>query len=138
MVNSNLVTWSDEYSVQFEAIDNQHKQLVKMTNDLFVGCEKMDSMSYFMRAIQGAVTYAKTHFSTEEKYMQQGHYPGFAAHRKEHEDFVEEVLRQVRSFEEGKTSPLDFAKFLKNWLLNHIAISDKKYAPYLASIKAGE
>jgi hemerythrin len=138
MANSNLVQWSDEYSVQCEAIDNQHKELVRMTNELFEGCEKRDSMAYFMKAIQGAVMYAKTHFSTEEKYMQKGHYPDFAAHRKEHEDFVEEVLRQVKSFEDGHTSPLDFAKFLKNWLLNHIAISDKKYAPYLAGVTLEE
>ena len=28
--------------------------------------------------------------------------------------------------------PVEMARYLKKWLLNHIAICDKKYMPYLA------
>jgi hemerythrin len=135
MENVNLVKWSDDYSVGILAIDNQHKELVKMTNALFLGCERTGlTVVYFMKAIQAAVKYAKIHFATEEKYMIQVNYPDYAAHKKEHENFVTEVLSQTRLFEEGKTVPLTFALFLKNWLLNHIAISDKKYSKFLIPI----
>jgi hemerythrin len=66
--------------------------------------------------------------------MLQVNYPDYTAHKHEHEKFTAEVLSQIRLFEQGKTAPLSFALFLKNWLLNHIAISDKKYSDYLIPI----
>jgi hemerythrin len=135
MENANLVKWVDAYSVGISAIDKQHQELVRMTNELFRGCERKDlTIVYFMRAIQEAVKYSKVHFATEEKYMLQVNYPDYPAHKNEHEKFIAEVLGQIRLFEQGKTAPLSFALFLKNWLLNHIAVSDKKYSDYLIPI----
>ena len=138
MTKKHEVQWQNAFSVGSQLIDNQHKGLVEMTNSLFRGCERHDEMLSFMSTIQKAVNYAKTHFATEEKFMQKTKYPEYALHKSQHESFVAEVLKQVKNFEEGNCSPLDFALFLKNWLLNHIAVSDKKYAPYLTSIKDEE
>jgi hemerythrin len=43
-----------------------------------------------------------------------------------------EVWKEFSLFNEGNESPAGLARFLKKWLLNHIAITDKQYAPYLA------
>jgi hemerythrin len=135
MEQSDLLTWDEKFSVGIPVIDEQHKKLVRMTNELFLGCERPDiTIVYFIKTIQSAVNYARSHFALEEKYMIEVHYPDYAAHKKEHEDFVAEVLRQVRLFEQGKTAPLSFAQFLKNWLLNHIAVMDKKYSPFFMPI----
>jgi hemerythrin len=134
-MEENFVIWSNDYSVGSVLIDSQHKELVAMTNELFRGCEQMNGrIASFMKTIHKAVNYAKTHFSTEEVFMRKVDYPDYVAHKKEHEDFVNEVLRQVKNFEAGACSPLEFAQFLKNWLLNHIAVCDKKYVPYLKGI----
>jgi hemerythrin-like metal-binding protein len=74
------------------------------------------------------------YFTTEEKYLGQVNYPDFEAHKKEHEAFVSEVVKQLKSFEENQNDPVALVDFLKNWLLNHIAVMDKKYAPYLAGL----
>jgi hemerythrin len=37
----------------------------------------------------------------------------------------------IEEFEAGNTEPVEMARYLKKWLLNHIAISDKKYMPYV-------
>ncbi|MDR1931336.1 MAG: bacteriohemerythrin [Spirochaetales bacterium] len=137
-MQNNKVAWSDAFSVGSKLIDDQHKGLVQMTNDLFTGCERRDETVSFMKAIQSAVSYAKVHFATEERFMQKTNYPDYALHKKEHEDFVQMVLKQVKNFEDGNCAPIDFALFLKNWLLNHIAVSDKKYSPYLTNIKDAE
>jgi hemerythrin len=134
-MKKNFLVWSDDYSVGSELIDSQHKELVGMTNELFRSCEESAGrMASFMKTIHQAVNYAKTHFATEEIFMRKVNYPDYVAHKKEHEDFVNEVLRQVKNFEMGACSPLEFAFFLKNWLLNHIAISDKKYSPFLKGL----
>jgi hemerythrin len=138
-MEENFVVWSDDYSVGSVLIDNQHKELAAMTNELFRSCEQSRGrMASFMKTIQRAVNYAKTHFATEEIFMRKVNYHDYIAHKREHEEFVNEVLRQVKSFEAGTCAPVDFAMFLKNWLLNHIAVSDKKYAPFLAGVKDEE
>jgi hemerythrin len=135
MENSLSVQWDEAFSVGVPVIDGQHKELVRMTNALFEGCERGGAtIVYFMRTIQGAVNYAKIHFATEEKYMVQVDYPDYEVHKREHESFVGEVLHQVRLFERNQTQPMDFALFLKNWLLNHIAVSDKKFSPFFIPI----
>jgi hemerythrin len=135
MTKSTFVQWDTAFSVGVPVIDGQHRELVRMTNVLFESYEQHEAMAaYFMRAIQSATNYAKVHFATEEKYMLLVGYPDYEVHKKEHEEFVAEVLRQVRLFEQNQTQPMDFALFLKNWLLNHIAVSDKKFSPFFMPI----
>jgi len=131
------VCWKDEYSVDFEVIDAQHKELVRMTNVLFESCKKGACVAdiAFMRTIRGAVEYAQTHFYTEEKYMKMANYPKLAAHKQEHDSFVKTIIKAVSDFEQEQSDPISLARFLKTWLLTHIAESDKKYSPYLAKFK---
>ena len=136
-MDEDSVCWDDAYSVDFELIDNQHKELVRMTNTLFNGC-KMGSTAAdaaFVQTIRGAVEYAQTHFYTEEKFMKLSDYPEMAVHKQEHDSFVTTVINAVKDFEDGKSQPLELARFLKKWLLTHIAQSDKKYSPYLTRFK---
>jgi len=135
-INDDL-EWRKVYSVGSEVIDNQHKELVEMTNSLFQGCTNstQKEMHVYMRTIKKAVKYTKIHFETEEKIMQKVNYPEYILHKTEHEQFVEEVVKQLKKIEGGICIPLEFAIFLKNWVLNHIAVSDKKYSPFLKGIK---
>ena len=132
-----LVKWDDSFLVYNEAIDNQHKELVRMTNEFYAGCQmnKVLAKVYFLKTIQGAVQYVKTHFSTEEEIMGKVNYPEFDAHKKEHDNFVVKVFEQVKKFDqEDNPDPSGFVKYLMDWILNHIASSDKKYIPYIAKL----
>ena len=135
-MDEDSVAWDDSYSVGFTLIDDQHKELVIMTNELFQACRQGSTSAdvAFMRTLQKAIEYAQTHFFTEEKYMTETDYPDLDTHKKEHDEFVGEIVKVVKEFEAGKAEPIELAKYLKSWLLNHIAISDKKYAPYLTKL----
>ena len=135
-MSDDSVVWDDVYSVGFEPIDNQHKELVKMINELFESCKQGtdEADKAFFQTIKRAVEYARNHFTDEVKYMLQVDFPGLSEHRKQHDDFMATVIKVMHEFDEGKTTPIELAQFLKKWLLNHIAISDKQYAPYLAKL----
>ena len=137
-MTGDIIIWSDEYLVGNEAIDTQHKGLVKITNDFYNGVRMGGLMAkmFFIRTIQETVQYVKTHFSTEEDLMQKGKYPFLEEHRKQHEEFVAEVSRQARIIEsEDNPDPMCFVLFLMNWILEHIAESDKKITPYIADLR---
>ena len=133
-----LVTLDDSFLVGHEVIDAQHKELVRMTNEFYAGVQMggLIAKMFFMKTIQGAVQYVKTHFAAEEEIMQKIGYPFFEEHKKRHEDFVAAVARQVQVFEkEDNPDPAGFVRYLMDWVLQHIADMDKKYAPYIAKLE---
>jgi hemerythrin len=68
--------------------------------------------------------------------MQRGKYPSFDEHKGQHATFIAEVARQVHDIEtEGNPDPADFVEFLTEWVSHHIAVSDKKLAPYIANLR---
>ena len=134
---SDVVTWSPTFSVGIKIIDDQHKGLLDLVNDMFhhVSENKDAEREYFKSVIQQAIQYVKVHFSTEEKIMLHTKFPGYAEHKKAHDSFVLAVVENVRNYESGKRLTLnDFTRFLKEWVLTHIAIMDKQYFDYFKHI----
>ena len=131
------VVWKDSYSMGIKLIDEQHKGLLAFVNDIFnhaTGNEREERL-WFKDVIQQAVAYVKEHFTTEEKYMIATKFPGYAAHKKAHDEFTMTVVKSVKEFESGKRLVLEkFASFLKDWVLSHVAIMDRQYSDYFRRI----
>jgi hemerythrin len=135
-VVEDFVKWEDRYALGIPIIDAQHKELLRLTNALFVACQDGSANDIFRETIKGTVKYVAEHFSTEELMMERIKYPERAEHKKQHEVFVQKVLEEVHNFESGRTFvPNTFVRFLKDWVLTHIAMSDKKYAEYIMHLK---
>jgi len=132
-MDEDSVAWDDSFSVGFKPIDDQHKVLVNMTNDLFSAC-KGDIVAAdlaFLEIIKKALDYAETHFADEEEYLSEANYPHLDEQKEQHEVFVEEIQKTIDEFEAGNIEPVSLARYLKKWLLNHIAVYDKRYSSYL-------
>ena len=132
-MDDDYVVWDDDFSVDVPLMDEQHKKLVVMINDLFQRCVSGSTSTNltFTKAVKDAANYAKTHFRIEEEYLDKAGYPGLSDQKKEHELFMTEVLATFEKYKKGESEPLDLVRFLKRWLLNHIAVVDKKYTSYL-------
>ncbi|MFP3089423.1 bacteriohemerythrin [Treponema sp. TIM-1] len=138
MSDNIIVEWDDRYLIGIPLIDEQHKELIRLTNNLYESCLQGDEAARenFRIAIQGTVDYVKFHFGAEEQILKNVNYPEFTAHKKQHEEFVRQVLEEVKNFEEGKKFvPNIFVRFLRDWILTHIAMVDKKYAEYIINLK---
>jgi hemerythrin len=138
MNQDTLVEWDDRYSVGIPLIDDQHKELVRLTNALYKGClaGEESARAYFMATVKGTVDYVKYHFGVEEKLLQNVDYPELAEHKREHEAFVKHILDEVQSFTAGKKFvPNVFVRYLRDWILSHIAVADKRYAAFILNLK---
>jgi hemerythrin len=124
--------WKDEYSVKIAAIDLQHKRLVNMINDLFEAMQAGRGSAKIGSVLDGLVSYARTHFTTEENLLREHGYPELEAHIKTHQNFTAKIADMQRQFKEGRlTSALTISNFLKDWLVNHIVGTDRHYADFL-------
>jgi hemerythrin len=138
MSEQNIVEWNNRFSVRVSLIDEQHKKLVVMTNELFFACNYSTDAgkAQFARTIHEAVAYVKYHFATEEKIMERTSYPNREVHKKEHTKFVQKVFENVNAFEEGRLFvPNQFVRFLRDWILSHIAITDSKLGDFLRDLQ---
>jgi hemerythrin len=131
-MNDDIVVWNDVYSVGVTQFDEQHKTLVTMINDLFQICknETTESKVPLVKAFSKAAEYAQSHFHVEEEHLKQINYPGLQEQIKEHQAFMTEIWSQFNKFQNNELNFIDLPRFLKNWLLNHIAVIDKKYSNF--------
>jgi hemerythrin len=129
-----LLIWDEKYSMGCPEIDRQHKKLFRLMNDLHKACATTETLKdSFRDAMHNAVDYVKTHFAYEEAFLQKAGYPDLAAHKEQHKIFVKKVLDSVNDYKQGKGSfvAFDFVRFLKDWILGHIMVTDKNYSLWL-------
>jgi hemerythrin len=132
-----IVTWSNSYSSGVKLIDDQHKGLVDLVNEMFNHAtgNQVQELNYFNRVIHEAVNYVKVHFATEEKLMIATKFSGYAEHKKAHDRFVLTVVENIKDYQAGKRLTLStFTQYLRDWVLSHIAVMDKVYFEYFKKI----
>ncbi|MBI5142129.1 MAG: bacteriohemerythrin [Nitrospirae bacterium] len=126
-----LFTWDDRFSVNVREIDEQHKRLIGMINELHDGMKSGGGKAAVAPILKRLVDYTLYHFSTEERYMAQHRYPGELAHKTEHKKFTDKVMDFHKKFDAGTAAvSLELMTFLKSWLTDHIMVTDKKYSKH--------
>lgn len=127
-----IFPWKNNYSVYVEAIDEQHKKLVNILNELVDGMMNKKTQEIVQPALDQLVDYASYHFKEEEEYFDKIDYPEAEEHRKEHEQLIGNVLKFKADYENNKTGlTVELMKFLKAWLTDHICGTDKELGKLL-------
>ena len=127
-----LIEWNENLSVNISEFDQQHKKLIGMINELHDAMRKRKAKDVLGKIVDGLIDYTETHFSNEEKYLEQFNYPRIVTQKKEHSYFVKKITEFKKGFDEGcPMLSIDIMNFLKDWLVNHIQGTDKKYSAFL-------
>lgn len=129
-----MTYWKDSLLVGVTLIDNEHRKLVKAIDQLMEACMQGKGRSAIEETLSFTVSYTKEHFSDEEKLQAQYAYPGMAAHKLLHSQFVRDINALYNDFEQSGpnvalTGKLN--KTLVDWLINHISTEDKKLGEHI-------
>jgi hemerythrin len=133
--NPDAVSWDEKYSTGIPLIDNQHKELFSLTNELFKACRDRDDTlkGIFKDTMSRMVEYVRFHFGVEQELLQRINYPEYHEHKKQHDELIRDILDTVKDYGEGKKFvPNHFVRTLREWILSHIALTDKRYATYIS------
>ncbi|MEZ0574552.1 bacteriohemerythrin [Halodesulfovibrio aestuarii] len=129
-----LFIWSDDLSVGINSIDEQHKVLISLINELHAAMKARRSQDDILVVIDNLKNYTVTHFGYEEDLFAKHGYPDTPAHLVQHRKFVSDVVDFEKGVRSGKlTVTMDVMKFLKDWLTHHIKGTDKQYTGFLTS-----
>ncbi len=125
-----LIKWSDTFSVKIQSIDEQHRKLFNMINDLNNAIKENNEKEKIGIILKDLISYTKSHFVFEENMMIKHDYHGYKWHKTIHDDLIFEVSKIVKRFDEGQDIVAkELLNFLLKWLVEHIGGVDKQYSP---------
>lgn len=128
-----LLSWSPQYLIGNETIDSEHQELFRLVNAFHDHWMEKRERKEIAQVLNQLITYAQMHFQHEEIIMQNCGYPQLADHQFIHELMVDTIFKLRQSFEEKDIHlEMDTMKFVRSWLVDHIANHDFLLRNYLA------
>lgn len=126
-----IFEWDDSIALGIPTIDAQHKALFEWIKALNETIKSGDGAAAVGDVIWKLITYVTEHFSEEERLMLSCNFPGLAAHRKEHDQFVARLREIQVDFNDGHEMAENILDFLVDWLVCHIKGTDQKYSRFI-------
>ena len=129
-----LFEWDEKLETGIPSVDEQHRKLVELINQLFVALGEGKAEAIMGGVIEELLEYTRTHFIEEEELKRVARYPGYLEHKKNHDLFIAKVEGLKDKLLAGKTDiSLEVINFLKDWLIDHIMGEDKLFARHYHS-----
>jgi len=123
-----LFTWEDKYSVHVNLMDNQHKRLFDLINQLHTAMSEGKGNTVLADILKGLKEYTDLHFTEEERLMEKFGYTGLSGQKIEHKMFIEKIKGYEKELSEKKIGlSINVMQFLRDWLINHIQSVDSGY-----------
>ncbi len=127
-----LMPWSEKFMTGIEKIDEQHKGLVGMVNELHNAMKLKKGAKESGQILEKLADYTVSHFGYEEQLFDEHEYPVGDVHKKIHQDLVAKVVEFKSEFDQGKAAlSMELMTFLTDWLTDHILKTDMEYVPFL-------
>lgn len=134
-----LMQWDEEFRVNIPDIDEQHERFIAFIGELHELRRKKNSLEEIGTLIDQLLAYARLHFHTEERYFDLFLYDDASLHKREHG----QMLKKLQEFKDSYESKADLfltmklARFLSEWLEDHLAKIDRKFAGLLLANRLG-
>lgn len=125
---THVLAWSDDMTVGQPALDNDHRILIALINQIARARANLDPAMLEL-VIDELFNYTIRHFHREEIFMEQCGFPALTDHKNKHDQFSAKVMELRRGYLQGHS--LDYAQTLENimgeWLKSHILVEDRAY-----------
>lgn len=137
-----FIEWKDSHRIGVEQLDEDHRYLVGLANDLHGGITRshgcgslraaVDELQTMLRVLDGLIDYATKHFAAEEECMLEHGYPDYLEMKKAHEQFTSMALDLRRAFDEGQAlSSRKILESLKEWFEAHVVGLDAQFGEFV-------
>jgi hemerythrin len=122
-----LLQWKDQYSVGIEAVDHEHRELIDLINRLYDELSRhsgKDAIEAFFGDLFKGIS---AHFALEERFMREQKYHDLDAHKRDHEQLLDEIRDMMDEFiEHPEISGDVLAARLESWFGRHFETHDAR------------
>ena len=125
-----LLVWRDDYLIGVEELDYEHRDLVYRMNELHEELVQHREKEEIEKCLGEIHARMAVHFALEEHFMLENDFDGYAGHKQEHDEFLEEIVEVIEKFQSRPDLDYaaEFARLLQHWIHNHILTSDQELA----------
>lgn len=126
-----IVKWRVDYSTWIEEFDEEHKQIIRLINELYNGLKSEHAEESLKEILRELTDYTHAHFDHEERLMRRYLYPGLDEQIRQHDSFrntINDINAMVGEGVTGMGMPL--LQMMREWLVTHIQEVDKKYGDF--------
>lgn len=124
--------WAADLVIDNGPIDEDHKLLVGLVNDLHTATTEGRGMEVVDKILDQLIDYTADHLRREEAQMAQVNFPNLENHKIGHVHFIENLRRLQRQYESGSiTVASQLSTILRDWLSLHIRRSDKELLEFV-------
>ena len=129
------IVWSKILSVGFEEIDDDHRKLVGIFNELNRAVTAGDAADYLAATLEELINCTVWHFSHEERLMLKHGFPGIEPHKAAHRELIDAAREwQAKLAQTGYAVTEDEILYLDRWLTEHILTVDQGLGAFLARL----
>ena len=133
-----MIRWSKIYETGISVVDFQNKELVGAINEfykcIFTDNMQKDAESNIRKMIMASVklfSVEKGLFDTHEYYEDEKR-----SHLEDHDVFLKMLTDTLQKLKTGDVlSAYKLADFLRNWIVEHMMTSDRKFAEFASQHK---
>ena len=131
-----LIKLEDNLKLNIPEIDSQHETLIRLINLIHETMLQGADRAALDGLLSQLLEHTRTHFAYEEQLMSQYNYPGYEAHKSEHNRLMQHLVDLAERYKNGELL-LSFAVVLelKGWAAVHIETSDKPLGAFLNNRK---
>ena len=127
-----LIHWMPENNTNIDFVDNQHRNIASLINELERALEGSLNTVETQRIIKKILNSAISHFAQEENLMEQHDVPDLQTHENEHY-FFEDTVCAVEDAVKANDISLAREKLLilSEWFVDHIREMDQESLQYV-------
>jgi hemerythrin len=127
-----LIKLEDKLKLDIPEIDSQHETLIGLINLLHETMLQGADRAALDALLSQLLEHTRNHFAYEEQLMSQHNYPGYEAHKSDHNRLMQHLVDLTERYKNGELL-LSFAIVLelKGWAVVHIEKSDKQLGTFL-------
>jgi len=127
------IQWNENFSVNEKFIDQQNQKMLDIINDYYESIQKGTALSVFESIIERIIEYSNTLHSYEEELMKSIGFTDLQQHKQAHTDLKNRLQEELEKYRRDKINyPYhDLSSLMKEWLVGHIVMLDRKIKEYL-------
>ena len=126
--------WTKDFEIGVEQIDKDHKNIIEYYDKLYSMMRVGQGHEYYKELLEFLTDYVNTHFEHEEQLHLEMKYNQYEAHKELHNKFrgrVEKIIAEHKGEDISDNDLISVSLFIKDWLLHHILIEDKKIKDFI-------
>ena len=123
----NLLQWKPEFSVGIESIDDEHRDMIRLINDIYAKLDAHADPVQIDECLGDIFSAISMHFALEERMMKNCGHESYDAHKEDHEELLDQIRDLMDEFvADPAAGATQLEHRLSDWFSKHFSTHDAR------------